>query len=276
LERINPKGSTDTALPLESARGSNPKGAFSAGKALRVPPSVERRRPQGWGEAPAGSARGAGREWPLPVRVKLCGLTREEDARLAWELGAAALGFVFHPGSPRCLTAKRAGELRRALPPDAFTVGVFVDRPADEVNAVAAEVGLDAVQLHGSESPETVAAAVLPVIKALQPADLADEGRLRAYGAALLLLDAHGPGRSGGTGARADWAAAARLARRFPLVLAGGLSPDNAAEALTAVSPFALDLCSGVEASPGVKDPARLRALFDALPQTGGRPCLFP
>jgi len=210
------------------------------------------------------------------LNVKLCGLTREQDARLAWELGAAALGFVFHPESPRRVTAARAAVIRRALPADAFTVGVFVDRPADEVNAVAAEVGLDAVQLHGSESPETVAAVVLPVIKALQPSDLADEGRLRAYGRALFLLDARLSGRAGGTGRRADWTAAARLARHVPLILAGGLSPETVGEALAVVNPLALDLASGVESSPGIKDPARLRALFDALPPTGGRPCLFP
>lgn len=210
------------------------------------------------------------------MRIKVCGLTREPDALLAWELGAAALGFVFHPKSPRCLTAARAAQLRRALPGEAFTVGVFVDRPAAEVEDVAAGAGLSAVQLHGHESPEEVAAVGLPVIKALTPEDLADAGRRRAYGAALLLLDAHLPGAPGGTGRLADWAAAARLAGERPLVLAGGLTPANIGGALAAVAPFALDLSSGVESAPGAKDPALLRALFAAVPRQGERPCLLP
>lgn len=215
------------------------------------------------------------------VPVKVCGLTREQDAALAWELGAAALGFVFHSPSPRGLTVRRAAQLTRALPQEAFCVGVFVDVVPEEVNAVCAEAGLSAAQLHGGETPEACAAVTVPVIKALRAEELADPGRVDAYRVAVFLLDAHVPGRTGGTGHLADWDAARRLARKVPLVLAGGLNPANAREAWESVKPAALDLGSGVESAPGIKDPKKIRALFAALAGassevTGGRPCLIP
>lgn len=199
------------------------------------------------------------------VPVKVCGLTRVQDARRAWELGAAALGLIFHPASPRFLAPVQARELRRSLPPEAVVVGVFVDRPASEVNAVADFVGLSMVQLHGRESMSLQRAVTRPLIKAVRAED---EPRLARGPASLLLLDASHPVLAGGTGLRADWDLAARLARRHPLLLAGGLGPDNVAEALAAVAPAALDVNSGVEARPGEKDAGRLRALFQALSQT--------
>ncbi len=210
--------------------------------------------------------------------VKICGLTREQDALLAWELGAAALGFVFCAASPRYVTPARAVELRRALPAEAFCVGVFVDAESEEMNRVCAGAGLAAAQLHGRETPEACAAVAVPVIKVLQPEEAADLGRARAYGAAAVLLDAPRlPGLPGGTGRLADWNAARELARRLPLVLAGGLTPANVREAWKSVRPAALDLSSGVESAPGLKDPRKLRALFSALPEPGGgRPCLIP
>lgn len=207
--------------------------------------------------------------------VKVCGLTRGEDARLAWDLGAAALGFVFHPASPRAMTALQVAHIRRDLPEGAICVGVFVDWEPERINDAAAEAGLAAVQLHGRETPETCAAVRLPVLKAIRAEESGDQDRLAAFQAAALLLDASHPERLGGTGRTADWTLARRLATRFRLVLAGGLGPGNAQAAWEAVRPAGLDLSSGVELAPGRKDPAKLRALFHALDPKGDRPCLF-
>lgn len=206
------------------------------------------------------------------IPVKICGLTRLEDARLAWELGASALGFVFHPASPRAVTAAQVAGIRRGLPAEAFCVGVFVDVAPDRINAIALEAGLDAVQLHGRETPEHCAAVLRPVIKAIRAED---EDRLTAFPAAAFLLDAVHPTLAGGTGLKADWALAARLARRVPLILAGGLRPDNLQAAAAAVRPLALDVSSGVEAAPGVKDAARLEDLLTRMNPPGERPCLL-
>ena len=206
------------------------------------------------------------------IPVKICGLTRLEDARLAWELGAAALGFVFHPASPRCVLPSQVAGIRAALP-QAFLVGVFVDAEPDLVNRTAEAAGLDAVQLHGRESPSCCAAMARPVIKAVRAED---EGRLDRYPAAAFLVDAAHPTLAGGSGQRADWSLAARLARRHPLILAGGLAPANIREAAAQVRPHALDVCSGVEAAPGRKDPHRLEDLFRQLSPEGERPCLLP
>jgi phosphoribosylanthranilate isomerase len=208
-----------------------------------------------------------------PLPIKICGLTRAEDALLAWELGASALGFIFHAKSPRNVSAAQVARIRRELPPEAFCVGVFVDRGAKEMNAIAEEAGLDACQLHGRETPETCAAVMRPVIKAIRAED---EGQLEQYPAAAFLLDAVHPTMAGGTGLKADWNLAARIAQRHRLILAGGLEPSNIREAIETVRPAGLDLSSGVEASPGVKDPAKLRALFSELETQGVRPCLIP
>jgi phosphoribosylanthranilate isomerase len=204
--------------------------------------------------------------------VKVCGLTRVEDARLAWELGAAALGFVFHLESPRAVTVSQARRLRTELPPEAVCIGVFVDRPAEEMNAFADEVGLNAFQLHGTEGPELVSELNRPVIKALRAKDLA---RLQDFPVVAFLLDASHPTLLGGTGRLADWALAGDLARRHRLILAGGLHPANVEAALRIVNPAGLDLSSGLESSPGRKDPELLKALFRRIPTKGERPCLF-
>ncbi|MFZ1612997.1 MAG: phosphoribosylanthranilate isomerase [Holophaga sp.] len=206
--------------------------------------------------------------------VKVCGLTRVEDAQLAWELGAAALGFVFHPASPRSVTAAQAARIRAELPADAYLVGVFVNRTIAEIEDIADAVGLSVVQLHGQETPEMVSQFTRPVIKAIR-AEEADEGRLRSFQVAAFLLDASHPTLPGGTGFQADWLLARDLAKRHPLLLAGGLHPENVCEALEVVSPRGLDLSSGLESTPGLKDPVRLRTLFQRLPNHGERPCLF-
>lgn len=207
------------------------------------------------------------------IPVKICGLTRTQDALLAWEGGASALGFVFHPASPRAVTAKRLREIRRELPPEAFCIGVFVDAEPERINAIAEETGLDAVQLHGHETPHVCATITCPVIKAIHAQDLP---RLQAYQVAAFLLDAEHPTLAGGTGQKADWNLAARLARRAPLLLAGGLNLGNIQEAARCVNPSGLDVCSGVEASPGIKDEALLKALLARTTSNGERPCLLP
>jgi phosphoribosylanthranilate isomerase len=196
--------------------------------------------------------------------VKICGVTRIEDAVLAAELGAAAIGFVFWPSSPRFIQPARARDVVRALPPFVTPVGVFVDQPAGHVKDVASVVGLGAIQLHGREDLGYARTLGRRVIKASSVAEaeaLADSWPPDV----TLLVDAVDEDRHGGTGRTVDWARAAVVAGRRRIILAGGLTPDNVGEALRVVRPFAVDLSSGVEAAPGVKDAARLKALFAAI-----------
>ena len=194
--------------------------------------------------------------------VKICGITRLEDARAAVELGANAVGFVFWPGSPRRIDPYRARAIAAALPPFVTTVGVFVDQPASYVNGVASLVPLAAVQLHGRETPSDAAAIDRPDVKAVT---LATAGHEEWPSHVMLLLDAHDPVRRGGTGQTIDWSAAAAMAARRPMLLAGGLNSENVGEAIARVRPHGIDVSSGVERAPGVKDRARLAALFKAI-----------
>ena len=199
------------------------------------------------------------------VRVKICGITNWADARLAIDTGADALGFNFYPPSPRCVTPAQAWGIIRRLPPFVEAVGVFVNWSFDAVDAMARAVGLNAVQLHGDESPAAVAelAGARPVIKAFRvhpgfrPAVLA-----RYRQAAAFLLDGFSRGLRGGTGRQFDWRIARRARRYGRIILAGGLGPENIAQAIREVQPFAVDVCSSIEAKPGRKDPARLRELM--------------
>ena len=205
---------------------------------------------------------------PLTVPVKVCGITRPRDAELAARLGAAWVGFVFWFRSPRCIEPAAAAAILAGLPPHVGGVGVFVDQAPDEVNAVADEVGLAAVQLHGHESPAACRQCRRRVIKAVRLSD--DSGGAgddpdAVWPGATLLVDAFDPLRMGGTGKQADWTRAAQVARRRRLVLSGGLRADNVAEAVRRVAPYAVDVSSGVESRPGVKDPDRMRAFFAAL-----------
>jgi phosphoribosylanthranilate isomerase len=188
------------------------------------------------------------------VRVKICGLTRLEDALEAVRLGADALGFNFWPGSKRYLAPAAAREIVRRLPPLVTTVGVFVDPSHDEATAAAAISGVQVVQLHGDEPPEACRTFQLPVVKALRVAGPeALEALDRYQGVAGFLLDAAGAGY-GGSGRTFDWAIARAAAERATVLLAGGLTPANVAEAVRAVRPYAVDVASGVESAPGVKD----------------------
>jgi phosphoribosylanthranilate isomerase len=205
--------------------------------------------------------------------VKICGITRLDDADAAVDAGARALGFVFWPASPRFIDPHRARAIVAALPPFVTAVGVFVNQPIGYVNGVAALARLGAVQLHGEETPAYAAHIVRPAVKAIAVGGptgrSAVEACVDAWPARVtILLDVHDPDRRGGTGRTIDWTRAAGVASRRPVLLAGGLTPDNVAAAIAHVRPFGIDISSGVERSPGIKDHGRLRALFEALHDT--------
>jgi len=197
--------------------------------------------------------------------VKICGITRVDDALAAVGAGAGALGFIFWPGSPRFIDPFRARKIVSALPPFITAVGVFVNQPLEYVNGVASLVRLGAVQLHGDETTGFASAITVPIIKAI-PLAAAGEAAVAEWPAATtLLLDVHDPVKRGGTGRTIDWTGAAAVAARRNVLLAGGLTPDNVADAVARVRPFGIDVSSGVERAPGIKDHQRLRALFEAL-----------
>jgi phosphoribosylanthranilate isomerase len=204
------------------------------------------------------------------IPVKVCGITSAGDAHLAAAAGAAAIGMVFWAGSPRVVTAEAARTIVTALPPFITTVGVFVNTSAADALALADEVGLDLLQLHGDEEVADWHACRRPLLKALTLAAYEDSpwrGRARA-----ILLDADDRARRGGTGATIDWDAARHCAAQGPVVLAGGLTADNVAHAITTVRPAAIDVSSGVEREPGRKDAARLAAFFAAVRGTPAAP----
>jgi phosphoribosylanthranilate isomerase len=199
------------------------------------------------------------------VRVKICGITNWADARLAIDAGADALGFNFYPPSPRSVTPAQAWEIVRKLPPFVEAVGVFVDWSPPAVLALARAVGLQAVQLHGEESPAVVeeCLANCHVIKAFRVHQDFRLAQLVRYGrASAFLLDGFRKGLRGGTGEKFDWSLARQARRYGRIILAGGLTPGNVAEAIREAEPFAIDVASGVEARRGKKDATRLRALM--------------
>jgi phosphoribosylanthranilate isomerase len=204
----------------------------------------------------------------MATRVKICGITAWEDARLCVDLGASALGFNFYPHSPRAISPADAWSIIRRLPPFVEAVGVFVNWPSRAVDALAQALRLGVVQLHGSESPAemTELGRRRRIIKAIavkpgfRPASLA---RYRAADA--ILLDGFARGLHGGTGRVADWKLARDASRYARIVLAGGLTPENVGGAIRAARPFAVDVASGVESRPGRKDAGKLRALFAAV-----------
>jgi phosphoribosylanthranilate isomerase len=198
--------------------------------------------------------------------VKVCGITRADDAAIAVALGASAIGFIFWPQSPRYVEPMRAREIVDALPDGVLVVGVFVDQPVARVVEVADSVGLDAIQLHGHESVGDFGALRQRVIKAVAvdaSFDLSSVDALPAH--VTLLLDAHDPVRRGGTGRTIDWTIAAAVAARRDTILSGGLNAANVVDAIAQVRPRMVDVSSGVEATPGCKDPAKLREFFAAI-----------
>ena len=199
------------------------------------------------------------------TRIKICGVTSAEDARLAADLGAFAVGMIFWPRSPRHVSVEIASAIVAALPAGVESVGVFVDQAADEVRQVAQAVGLTTLQLHGSENVHDYDEG-RRLIKAVAIRDADDVEHASALpSSVLVLLDAHDPVKRGGTGQTIDWTLAARVAAVRPVVLSGGLHAGNVVDAIRAVRPYAVDVSSGVEHAPGRKDPARLRTLFAAV-----------
>lgn len=199
----------------------------------------------------------------MAVRVKICGITRAEDLHAACKAGADALGFVFYARSPRHLEIAQAAALVAQLPPFVQSVGLFVDAEPAFVEAVLKEVPLDLLQFHGSEAPEQCRYHGRPYLKAVRMREGTDLVKYCADfdDARALLLDAYVPGVPGGTGERFDWDLIP-TGLSLPIVLSGGLAPDNVAQAVTAVRPWAVDVSSGVEAAPGIKDAARVAAFI--------------
>jgi len=198
-----------------------------------------------------------------PPRVKICGVTRLEDALQAARLGADALGFNFWPGSKRFLTPAAARPMVERLPPFVTPVGVFVNQPEAEIRRAAEESGVRVLQLHGDEPPALCARLPFPVVKAVRVSAALPLDALEAYPVAAFLLDAPSAGY-GGSGAAFDWALAEGLAGLGPLILAGGLTPENVAAAVRRVRPYAVDVASGVESSPGVKDVSKMARFIAA------------
>ena len=204
------------------------------------------------------------------LRIKICGITRLEDALLAADLGASMVGFIFWPSSPRFVDPYRARRIVSALPPWLSPVGVFVDQPINYVRGVANLVKLGAVQLHGHEPAEYYEKLAYRVIKAVPVSDArADVEPVPPR--VTVLLDVYDPVRVGGTGKTVSWTAAAEIARRRRVILSGGLRPENVTEAIETVRPFGVDVASGVEERPGVKDPARVRSFFQVVRQATAR-----
>jgi phosphoribosylanthranilate isomerase len=198
--------------------------------------------------------------------IKICGITRREDAELAAALGASYVGFVLWKDSPRAASLETVRAIAPSLPKAVTPVGVFVDPTADEVMA-AAEAGIQMAQIH-SDAPAFLRGVAIPVVRAVHLAidrvdgvepDIADE---------LVLLDAHDPVRRGGTGRTVDWRRAAMVARSRRIILAGGLRPDNVRQAIDEVRPYAVDVASGVESEPGIKDHGLLHAFMAAVKET--------
>jgi len=209
------------------------------------------------------------------IHIKICGITRLEDALAAIEAGADLLGFNFHPPSPRSLTpeacAKITGNLVRDFP-QVTLVGVFVNLPLDRIQSILQECSLHLAQLHGDEPPELLAALHGKAFKAFR--GVPEQIKYSDYTTnrnepPTLLVDAAVQGLYGGSGVTADWAAAAGLAQKLPLLLAGGLKPENVAEAVRLVQPWGVDSASGVESAPGIKDPLKMRAFVQAVQSAG-------
>lgn len=200
------------------------------------------------------------------VRSKICGITRIEDALVAVEAGADAIGLVFYAQSPRAVSVRQAQAILAALPPFVTTVGLFVDRPRGELEAILEAVPLDLLQFHGDEPPAACEGFARPYIKALRvrPGDDV-AARAERYGnAAGILLDTYVPGIPGGTGAAFDWSLVPRGLSK-PIILAGGLTPENVREAIERVRPYAVDVSGGVEAGKGIKDAQKIRAFVRAV-----------
>jgi len=202
--------------------------------------------------------------------IKVCGITNLDDAECAAEQGADFLGFCFYPKSPRYISPDCTEWIVNRLPDDVKKAGVFVNTPVDRMNEIAEQCGLDILQLHGDESPEVAEMLGLERVWKALPVWNDDDLRLALdYPAAAVLVDSITANHRGGTGKTGDWELTARLARKRFVVLAGGLTPGNVGAAIRSVHPYAVDVCSGIEKNPGLKDYDRLRQFVKNVRHTG-------
>jgi phosphoribosylanthranilate isomerase len=204
----------------------------------------------------------------MTTKVKICGITNAKDAEAALRAGADALGFVFYPRSPRSVTKETARDIIAALPPFVTTVGIFVNEVVDMVKEIKEFCRLGVIQLHGEEGPEYCAEIPGTVIKAIRIKDGGDIERLREYDAegnnvGAFLLDTFKEGTPGGTAKTFDWSIAVEAKRSGRIILSGGLTPENVTEAVARVAPYAVDVSSGVESAPGIKDPGKLQRFIE-------------
>jgi phosphoribosylanthranilate isomerase len=207
------------------------------------------------------------------VKVKICGITDIDDAYSAAELGVDALGFIFYPKSQRYVTPAKVKEIIRKLPHEIVRVGVFVNHEIEEVKEIARFCGLHLIQLHGDESPEYCAQFPMSsLIKAVSCQTEEEIRELRNYPVSAILVDARDAGQYGGTGKISDWRLAVKVKEIHPLILAGGLNRENIREAIERVRPQAVDINSGVEISPGRKDPNKIREIMKIVRETDAPP----
>lgn len=198
------------------------------------------------------------------IRIKICGITSQEDAQAAVEAGADALGFIFAKETPRYIEPDAAAAIAAQLPPFITTVGVFIGRTPEEIEHIMSASGLSLVQLHGDESPAECRRLRVPFVKAIRVQGEHSLEAMRIYPQArAFLLDTYVAGRPGGTGATFPWEIAATASQRARVILSGGLTPDNVALAVTQVRPYAVDVCSGVETRPGRKDHRKVREFIE-------------
>jgi phosphoribosylanthranilate isomerase len=198
------------------------------------------------------------------IHVKICGVTTVDDAIACVDLGASAIGLNFVPSSPRRITAARAREIARAVRGRTLVVGVVADLGVEEMKQLVSDAEIGCLQLHGGEGPEALAAMLPHAYKAVRIGGPEDVARARAFGGEHILADALSEKGLGGTGTRFEWSLVRELARERKLTLAGGLRPDNVAIAIREVEPYCVDVASGVERAPGVKDLAAVAAFIEA------------
>ena len=199
------------------------------------------------------------------IKVKICGTTSLKDAFLAVESGADAIGFIFYKMSPRNISQKEAKEIILQLPPFIETVGVFVNETSDKINRIAEQCKLNSIQLHGEESPALCRRVKRKVIKAFRVKNADSLKSIASYKVSGFLLDSYNDGSKGGTGQVFDWNLALRVKKQGPVILAGGLNPYNVFTAIHRVKPYGVDVCSGVENSPGIKDHEKIREFIKSV-----------